>query len=111
MPAKLEAGRNSVAGAVAAVTGRGLAEREHGGAASRNPQPTAPVTATRMEGIRPSPSRREAGRGRPSPSRAIALATAGPIGGTPGSPTPVGFSVDETMTTSTSGISLMRSER
>ena len=47
----------------------------------------------------------------PTPSFAIALATAGPSGGTPGSPTPVGFSVDATMATSTSGISLMRSER
>ena len=40
-----------------------------------------------------------------------ALATAGPIGGTPGSPTPVGASVDAMTATSTSGISLMRSER
>ena len=39
---------------------------------------------------------------------ATALATAGPIGGTPGSPTPVGFSVDGTMWTSTTGISSMR---
>ncbi len=41
----------------------------------------------------------------------MALATAGPIGGTPGSPTPVGFSVERTIVTSTSGISWMRSER
>ena len=50
----------------------------------------------------------------PRPGRSSfgqALATAGPIGGTPGSPTPVGFSVDGTMCTSTSGISLMRSTR
>ena len=40
-----------------------------------------------------------------------ALATAGAIGGMPGSPMPVGFSVDGTMCTSTSGISLMRSTR
>ena len=40
-----------------------------------------------------------------------ALATAGPIGGTPGSPTPVGGSVESMIATSTSGISLMRSER
>lgn len=33
-----------------------------------------------------------------------ALATAGPIGGTPGSPTPVGGSSDGTMCTSTRGI-------
>jgi len=39
------------------------------------------------------------------------LATAGPVGGTPGSPTPVGFSVDATMVTSISGISPMRSDR
>src|SRR5712671_6226863 len=50
-------------------------------------------------------------RGRPTPNFAIALATAGPIGGTPGSPTPDGFSVDATIVTSTSGISSMRSER
>ena len=40
---------------------------------------------------------------------ASALATAGAIGGTPGSPTPVGFSVDGTMCTSTAGISPIRS--
>ena len=40
-----------------------------------------------------------------------ALATAGPIGGTPGSPTPVGFSVERITSTTTSGISLMRIER
>ena len=39
---------------------------------------------------------------------AIAFASAGAIGGTPGSPTPVGFSVDGTMWTSIGGISLMR---
>jgi hypothetical protein len=39
------------------------------------------------------------------------LATAGAIGGTPGSPTPLGFSFERTIVTSTSGISLMRSER
>jgi hypothetical protein len=33
-------------------------------------------------------------RGRSNPRRAIALATAGPTGGTPGSPTPVGFSAN-----------------
>jgi len=44
-------------------------------------------------------------RGRLSPRRASALATAGPIGGTPGSPTPVGFSLEGTILTSTSGIS------
>ena len=37
-----------------------------------------------------------------------AFATAGPIGGTPGSPTPEGSSVDGTMWTSTSGISSSR---
>ena len=59
------------------------------------------------------PVRRTIGsrRGRSIPSRAIALATAGPIGGTPGSPTPVGFSADGRIVTSTSGIWLMRSER
>jgi hypothetical protein len=41
----------------------------------------------------------------------MAFATAGAIGGTPGSPTPVGFSVERTIVTWTSGISLMRSER
>ena len=50
-------------------------------------------------------------RGRPRPNRAMALATAGPIGGTPGSPTPLGFSVERITVTSTSGISSMRSER
>ena len=35
----------------------------------------------------------------------------GPIGGTPGSPTPVGFSLERKIVTSTSGISWMRSER
>ena len=46
--------------------------------------------------LRITPSLRTIGsrRGRPRPSRAIALATAGAIGGTPGSPTPVGFSVE-----------------
>src|SRR5467141_856963 len=39
-------------------------------------------------------------RGRCKPSRASAFATAGPIGGTPGSPTPVGCSLDFTMATS-----------
>jgi hypothetical protein len=38
-----------------------------------------------------------------------ALATAGATGGTPGSPTPVGCSVGETIWTSTFGMSLMRS--
>src|ERR1700722_2747322 len=38
----------------------------------------------------------------------IALATAGATGGTPGSPTPVGFSVLSTMYTSISGASNMR---
>ncbi len=37
-----------------------------------------------------------------------ALATAGAIGGTPGSPTPVGASAEATMWTSTFGISLIR---
>ena len=40
---------------------------------------------------------------------ASALATAGAITGTPGSPTPDGLSVDATMCTSTAGISLIRS--
>jgi EAL domain-containing protein (putative c-di-GMP-specific phosphodiesterase class I) len=44
-------------------------------------------------------------------SLATALATAGPRGGTPGSPTPVGAAVLGTMKTSTFGISLMRSGR
>ena len=43
--------------------------------------------------------------GRSTPSRASALATAGAIGGTPGSPTPVGFSEERTIVTSTAGIS------
>jgi len=38
------------------------------------------------------------------PSFAIALATAGPSGGTPGSPTPLGFSLEAMMVTSISGI-------
>src|SRR6185437_2821097 len=42
---------------------------------------------------------------------ASALATAGAIGGTPGSPTPVGLSVDGTMCTSMAGISLIRNTR
>jgi hypothetical protein len=50
-------------------------------------------------------------RGRPRPRRAMAFATAGPMGGTPGSPTPVGFSVEGRIVTSTSGISWMRNER
>src|SRR5207253_2098802 len=40
-----------------------------------------------------------------------ALATAGAIGGTPGSPTPVGAAADGTMWTSTAGICSMRSGR
>jgi histidine kinase/DNA gyrase B/HSP90-like ATPase len=40
-----------------------------------------------------------------------ALANAGPIGATPGSPTPVGASVEGTMCTSTFGISFMRRTR
>ena len=40
-----------------------------------------------------------------------ALATAGAIGGRPGSPMPVGFSVDLMIATSTSGISPMRKLR
>jgi hypothetical protein len=40
-----------------------------------------------------------------------ALATAGPIGATPGSPTPVGAALDETIWTSTPGISAMRRTR
>ena len=39
----------------------------------------------------------------------MALATAGPIGGTPGSPTPVGRSLEGTMCTSTSGMTSIRS--
>ena len=42
-------------------------------------------------------------------SEKIALVTAGAIGGVPGSPTPPGASPLGTRTTSTSGISLMRS--
>src|ERR1700729_3029392 len=41
----------------------------------------------------------------------MALATAGPTGATPGSPTPVGGAVEGTMYTSTLGISFMRSTR
>jgi hypothetical protein len=41
----------------------------------------------------------------------MALATAGPTGATPGSPTPVGGSADGTMWTSTLGISFIRSTR
>lgn len=44
-------------------------------------------------------------------SRRQALATAGPTGGTPGSPTPVGGSADSTIATSTAGISWIRIER
>ena len=44
-------------------------------------------------------------------STATAFATAGPIGGTPGSPTPVGGSFDGTMYTSTIGISRIRRTR
>src|SRR5205814_10168331 len=40
-----------------------------------------------------------------------AFATAGPMGGTPGSPTPVGFSAERTTSTSMRGISPMRSIR
>ena len=40
-----------------------------------------------------------------------ALAIAGAIGGVPGSPMPVGFSLEGTICTSMSGISLMRSTR
>ena len=43
------------------------------------------------------------------PRATMAFATAGAIGGVPGSPTPVGLSVDGTMCTSTAGIWLMRS--
>lgn len=43
--------------------------------------------------------------------RRQALATAGPIGGVPGSPTPVGAALDSIIATSTCGISEMRSER
>src|SRR4029077_8063980 len=50
-------------------------------------------------------------RGRLWPRRASALPTAGPIGGTTGLPTPVGFSLERKIVTSTSGISWMRSER
>jgi len=39
---------------------------------------------------------------------AIALATAGANGGTPGSPMPVGLDAEATICTSTFGISLMR---
>lgn len=46
--------------------------------------------------------------GRSRPRRARALATAGPIGGTPGSPTPDGASAEGTIRTSTAGISLIR---
>ena len=48
--------------------------------------------------------------GRSRPRRANALATAGPIGGTPGSPTPDGASVDGTIRISTAGISLIRKD-
>jgi hypothetical protein len=41
----------------------------------------------------------------------IALSSAGPIGATPGSPTPVGSSPEGTMYTSTFGISFMRRTR
>ena len=58
-------------------------------------------------------TKREKGRSRMRwpVSLAQALPTAGAIGGTPGSPTPVGFSSDGTMNTSTFGISLMRKTR
>src|ERR1700733_4076160 len=41
----------------------------------------------------------------------MALATAGPTGATPGSPTPVGAAFDGTIYTSTVGISFMRRTR
>ena len=81
---------------------------------------TARVKPTNVElgigagaGAHVFPSERAKGRSRTrsAVSFAHALATAGAIGGTPGSPTPVGFSEDGTMCTSTFGISPMRSWR
>src|SRR4029453_14981613 len=57
---------------------------------------------------RPEKGRRRTGR--PS-SASQALATAGAIGGTPGSPAPVGGAADGTMCTSTRGISSTRRMR
>jgi hypothetical protein len=49
--------------------------------------------------------------GRARPSFASALAMAGPQGGTPGSPIPVGAAVELRIVTSTSGISMILSDR
>ncbi|MEH2626735.1 hypothetical protein V1292_004790 [Bradyrhizobium sp. AZCC 1719] len=84
------------------LRGRGRDENRHGGRTRREESLCAHHATALTNGRR---------RGRPRPSRAIAFATAGPIGGTPGSPTPVGFSLEFTTRTSTSGISWMRSTR
>ena len=87
---------------------RGLRQRE-GAAEQQSDRSDSGSESDRPHHTVPPTIGSDSGRSRPS--RASALATAGPIGGTPGSPTPVGFSVDATILTSTSGISLMRSER
>jgi hypothetical protein len=86
---------------------RGLRQRE--GAAEQQGASGGDTKDQRAHHTVPPTIGSESGRSRPS--RASALATAGPIGGTPGSPTPVGFSVDGTILTSTAGISSIRSER
>ena len=70
----------------------------------RRPPPTARSRARTLRELTAAALRR-----RLPVAAASALATAGAIGGTPGSPTPVGLAVDGTMCTSTVGISLMRS--
>ena len=76
--------------------------------ASRQPA-AAPLAAGRTVPRARYASDSGSARSRLPVAAASALATAGAITGTPGSPTPDGLSVDGTMCTSTAGISLIRS--
>ncbi len=98
-------------GVLSAGCARGAAAGERGDGDGGGHDGRVPSPGARgHDGLAPPPASRENGRrwtGRPL-SASQALATAGAMGGTPGSPTPVGGAAEGTMCTSTRGISSMR---
>ena len=90
------------------VTSAGGAAPSRAAAASTRTRAMVPMPRARMSIPPPQASRSGSRRRRLPVAAKTAFATAGAIGGTPGSPTPLGRSVLETMCTSTLGASCMR---
>ena len=88
--------KNTVGSAVPSFAGGAMAAESRPNGPSVRAMPQACTMPARANGRRVMLG---------PPARTIALATAGPSGGTPGSPTPVGAAVLGTMNTSTAGIS------